>query len=203
MRDGNAGVSPAALPQSCSDGGRDARAPSRIDAPMATQLVFLTLFLGLISGPQRIDLQPGAAVKSIRILLDGKEVAALQKAPWSAPVDFGPSIAPADLVAIGYDARGDEVARTSQTVNLPRPFADFVIAVKNDANGAPVSAELRWEHLQGAKPVKSSLQVDGKTVPLDADLRARLPHLDINQPHVLSASMQFADGFFPRRELVI
>jgi hypothetical protein len=170
---------------------------------MATQLVFLTLFLGLISGPQRIDLQPGPAVKSIHILLDGKQVAALQQAPWTATVDFGPSIAPGDLVAIGYDARGDEVARTSQTVNLPRPFADFVIAVKNDAKGAPVSAELRWEHLQGAKPVKSSLKVDGKVVPLDADLRARLPRLDVDQPHVLSASMQFEDGFVPRRELVI
>jgi len=170
---------------------------------MATQLVFLTLFLGLISGPQRIDLQPGPAVKSIRILLDGKQVAALQQAPWTAAVDFGPSIAPGDLVAIGYDARGDEVARTSQTVNLPRPFADFVIDVKNDAKGAPVSAELRWEHLQGAKPVKSSLKVDGKTVPLDAGLRAKLPRLDVNQPHVLSASMQFEDGFVPRRELVI
>jgi hypothetical protein len=118
-------------------------------------------------------------------------------------VDFGPSIAPGDLVAIGYDARGDEVARTSQTVNLPRPFADFVIAIKNDSKGAPVSAQLRWEHLQGAKPVKSSLKVDGKTVPLDAGLRAKLPRLDVNQPHVLAASIQFEDGVVPRRELVI
>jgi hypothetical protein len=170
---------------------------------MATQLVFLTLFLGLISGPQRIDLQPGLDVKSIRILLDGKQVAALEKAPWSTTVDFGPSIAPGDLVAIGYDARGDEVARTSQTVNLPRPFADLVISVKNDAKGVPVSVELRWEHLQGAKPVKALLKVDGKTVALDADFRARLPRLDVNQPHVLSASVQFEDGFVPRRELVI
>lgn len=170
---------------------------------MADQLVFLTLFLGLISGPQRVDLQPGPAVKSIRILLDGKQVAALTHAPWNATVDFGPSIAPGDLVAIGYDARGDEVGRASQTVNLPRPFADFVIAVKNDANGAPVSAELRWEHLQGAKPVKSSLKVDNKIVPLDAGLRAKLPRLDPNQPHVLAASVQFEDGFVSRRELVI
>lgn len=170
---------------------------------MADQLIFLTLFLGLISGPQRVDLQPGPAVKSIRILLDGKQVAALTRAPWNATVDFGPSITPGDLVAIGYDARGDEVARASQTVNLPRPFADFVIAVKNDAKGAPVSAELRWEHLQGAKPVKSSLKVDNKIVPLDAGLRAKLPRLDPNQPHVLAASLQFEDGFVSRRELVI
>jgi hypothetical protein len=170
---------------------------------MATQLVFLTLFLGLISGPQRIDLQPGPAVKSIRILLDGKQVAALQKAPWSAMVDFGPSIVPGDLVAIGYDARGDEVARTSQTLNLPRPLADFVVSVKNDANGRPASAELRWEHLMAAKPATSSLKVDGKIVPLDANLRARLPSLDVNQPHVLAASMKFEDGFVSRRELII
>src|SRR5947209_3890229 len=170
---------------------------------MATQLVFLTLFLGLISGPQHVALQPGPAVTSIHILLDGKQVGALQHAPWSAIVDFGPAIAPAELVAIAYDAHGDELARTSQTVNLPRPFADFVIAVKNDATGTPVSAELRWEHLQGAKPVKSSLTVDGKNVPLDATLRAKLPRLDANQPHVLAASIQFEDGFLSRRELVI
>jgi hypothetical protein len=170
---------------------------------MAAQLVFLTLFLGLISGPQRVDLQPGPGVTSIHILLDGKEVAALQHAPWSATVDFGTSIAPGDLVAIAYDPHGNELARTSQTVNLPRPFADFVISVKNDAKGTPVSAELRWEHLQGAKPVKSSLKVDGKTVPLDASLRAKLPRLSPDQPHVLAASIQFEDGFVPRRELVI
>src|SRR3954449_9619782 len=110
---------------------------------MATQLVFLTLFLGLVSGPQHVSLQPGPAVRSIHILLDGKQVGTLQHAPWSTTADFGPTIAPAELVAIGYDARGDEVARTSQTVNLPRPFAEFVISVKNDAKGAPGSAELR------------------------------------------------------------
>jgi hypothetical protein len=170
---------------------------------LATQLVFLTLFLGLISGPQRIELQPGSEITSIHILLDGRQVAALQHAPWSVTVDFGRSIVPADLVAIGYDARGDESARTSQTINLPRPVADFVIAVKNDTNGRPTSAQLRWEHLMSSKPAKSSLKVDGKTVPLDANLRARLPRLDINKPHIVAASMQFEDGLISHRELVI
>ena len=40
-------------------------------------------------------------------------------------------------------------------------------------------------------------------MPLDADLRAKLPRLDVNQPHVLAASMKFEDGFVSRRELVI
>jgi hypothetical protein len=62
---------------------------------------------------------------------------------------------------------------------------------------------LRWEHLMSAKPVKSSLKVDDKPVPLDTALRATLPRLDVNQPHVLAASMQFEDGFISRRELVI
>jgi hypothetical protein len=170
---------------------------------LAPQLVFLTLFLGLISGSQRIALQPGSEITSIRILLDGRQVAALQHAPWSVTVDFGASIVPADLVAIGYDARGDELARTSQALNLPRPVAELVIAVKNDTNGTPVSAELRWEHLMSAKPAKCSLKVDGKTVPLDSKFRARLPRLDIDKPHIVAASMQFEDGLISHRELVI
>src|SRR3954452_23940502 len=104
----------------------------RIGDAMATQLIFLTLFLGLIFGEQRVELQPGAAIQSIQILLDGKQVAALQHAPWSATIDFGPSIAPGGMAAIRDAARGSEVAHPSQTVNLPRRVADFVIAAKND-----------------------------------------------------------------------
>ncbi len=168
---------------------------------MSQQLVFLTLFLGLISGPGRVDLQVGPAIKSIRMLLDGRQVAVLQQPPWGATVDFGSSIVPGELVAAGYDAQGNEVARVKQTVNLPRPAAEFVIALKNDEKGTPVWAELRWEHLLAAKPVSSSLTVDGKSVPLD-HMNARLPRFDMERPHVFAAQIQFEDGFVARRELV-
>ena len=84
------------------------------------QLVFLTLFLGLTSGMNSIALKATPEVRSIRIQLGGRTVVALAHSPWSAPVDFGPELTPTELVAIGYDAQGQEIARASQIVNLPR-----------------------------------------------------------------------------------
>jgi hypothetical protein len=169
---------------------------------MSPQLVFLTLFLGLISGRNDVDLQAGPEVKSIRLLLDGHQIAAMKQPPWHATVDFGPAIVPGELVAAGYDAQGNEIGRVAQTLNLPRPTAEFVIALQNDAGGTPRSAALRWEHLLGAKPVRSSLTVDGKPTPLDSANSARLPRLDMNHPHVIAAEMKFDDGFSARRELI-
>jgi hypothetical protein len=170
---------------------------------MSPQLVFLSLFLGLVSGPHRVALHAGPAIRSVRILLDGRQVAEMKQAPWQATVDFGPSIVPGDLVAVGFDAHGREVARVAQAVNVPRPFAEFVIALKNDEKGMPVSAELRWEHLLGVKPARSSLTVDRKSIRLDQTFRGRLPRLNMDHPHAIAAEMRFADGIVSRRELVV
>jgi hypothetical protein len=170
---------------------------------MSHQLVFITLFLGLISGRRQVDLQAGPAIKSVRLLLDGRQVAALQKEPWSAIVDFGPLITPGELVAAGYDENGKEVVRESQLVNLPHPTADFVIVLRHDEKGAPASAELRWKHLLGSVPLKSSLTIDGETVSLDRAMHVTLPHLDMGQLHIIAATISFQDGVVARRELVV
>ncbi len=68
------------------------------------QVVFLSLFLGLITGIQSVTLQVDAAVKSVRIELGGREVARMDKAPWSAKVDFGSALTPNELTAIAYTA---------------------------------------------------------------------------------------------------
>jgi hypothetical protein len=170
---------------------------------MSAQLVFLSLFLGLVSGRGNVELQAGPAIKSIQVLLDSRQVAVMQHPPWRAAVDFGPAIAPGELVAIGFDEHGNEIARVAQTVNLPRPTAEFVIALQNDEKGVPESAELRWEHLLAAKPVKSSLTVDGASVPVNRTMHARLPRLNMETPHVIAAEMRFEDGFVTRREIVV
>jgi hypothetical protein len=105
-------------------------------------------------------------------------------------------------VAVGYDVKGNEIARATQTVNLPRPTAEFVIALQNEKDGS-LSAELRWEHLLASKPAKSSLTVDGQPVALDHNNRARLPHLDMERGHVIAAEIRFEDGFVTRREIVV
>lgn len=170
---------------------------------MSPQLVFLSLFLGLISGPRSIDFQVGPTIESVQILLDGRQIAEIEQAPWHADVDFGPSIVPGNLVAVGYDGHGNEVARASQALNVPRLLAEFVIALKNDDKGVPVSAALSWESLFGSRPLNSSLTVDGKSVSLDNTFTARLPPLDLKRPHVIAAEMRFPNGIVSRRELVI
>lgn len=170
---------------------------------MSSQVVFLSLFLGLMGGPHMVDLQVGSEVRSIRMLLDNRPVAVLQQPPWRATVDFGSSIVPAELVAIGYDATGAEVARAKQLVNVPRQVAEFVITLQNDSAGVPVAAQFKWEHLVAATPVAFSLTVEGKPVTLDKSATARLPPLDMKHPHVIAGEIKFDDGFVTRRELIV
>src|SRR5262245_10756176 len=164
---------------------------------MPAQIVFISLFLGIVAGPQPVALQVSGPVKSVRLFAGGQELAVLTSPPWRATVDFGPELAPRELTAVGFDAKGEEIARATQVLNLPRPTAEFEIAVERD------DAWLRWRHLMNAKPEKATMTLDGKPLPVDADLHARLPKLDPEAVHVIAAEMRFADGEHARRELVI
>jgi len=166
---------------------------------MSGQIVFLSLFLGLVSGQGPIDLHVDDAIKSVRIVVDGREVTTLTQPPWHAVLDFGKEIVPRELVAIGYDAGGNEVARTAQILNLPRPTAEFEIVLER----SHTAASLRWRHLTNARPKSAILTLDGMLLHVDEDFRAHLPRLDFNVPHVIAAQLRFADGFVARRELVI
>jgi len=170
---------------------------------MSSQVVFLSLFLGLLAGPHVVEMQVGPAVKSLRILLDDRPVAVLQQRPWRATIDFGTAIVPSELIAVGYDATGSEVGRAKQLLNVPRPVAEFNITLQNDDAGVPAAAQFRWEHLMAAEAVSTSLLVDGKSVPMDRKGAARLPRLDMKHPHVISGEIKFDDGFVTRREMVI
>src|SRR5438445_6551259 len=166
---------------------------------MAGQIVFLSLFLGLVSGPQPIDLHVDDAIKSVRILVDGREVKTLSQPPWHAVLDFGKDIVPRELVAVGYDSNGNEIGRVLQILNVPRPTAEFEILLER-GNAA---AALRWRHLTNARPRKATMTVDGRPLHVDESFRAVLPHLDPEVPHVIAAQIEFADRFVARRELVL
>jgi hypothetical protein len=166
---------------------------------MSGQIAFLTLFLGLVSGPQPIDLHVDEAIKSVRILVDGREVKTLSQPPWHAVLDFGKDIVPRELVAVGYDSDGSEVGRAVQILNVPRPTADFEIVLEH----GKAAAALRWRHLTNARPKKATMTVDGTPLHVDESLRAVLPRLDPEVPHVIAAQIEFADGFTARRELVL
>src|SRR5258706_5971927 len=123
------------------------------------QVVFLSLFLGLITGTQSVVLQVDAAVKSVRIELRGREVARLDKAPWSANVDFGTALTPGQLTAIAFDKGGQEIARTSQLINLSRPAAEIEIVVKSEG-GQPAEVELVGRHRLHQTPTSAKLLID-------------------------------------------
>jgi hypothetical protein len=170
---------------------------------VTSQVVFLSLFLGLMAGPHVVELQVAPGVHMVRVTLEGRPVAVLDQPPWRATIDFGSSIVPGELMAIGYDERGNEIARATQLINVPRPVAEFNISLQNDADGMPKTAQFKWEHLVAAKALSATLMIDGKLVPLDKSGSARLPRLDMKRPHLISGEMRFEDGFSTRRELVV
>src|SRR6202140_4235137 len=138
---------------------------------MPGQIVFLSLFLGLVSGPQPIDLHVGDAISSGRILVDGREVKALSQPPWHTVLDFGRDIVPRELVAVGYDSSGNELGRAVQILNVPRPTAEFEILLER-GNAA---AALRWRHLTNARPKRAAMTLDGTPLRVDESFRAVLP----------------------------
>src|SRR5688572_31439679 len=122
-------------------------------------IAFLTLFLGLTSGVQPFELSVSGPVASIEILLDGSVAQRLDGPPWTGKIDFGPDLAPHELVARALDASGKEIARTRQGINVPRPPAEVEIALED-----PRTVRLSWERLTHEPPVEISLTLNGQAL---------------------------------------
>ncbi len=166
------------------------------------QVIFLSLFLGLITGTQSVELQVDTEVKSVRIELRGREVARLDKAPWLARVDFGSELTPGDLTAIAFDGEGHEVGRISQLINLSRPPAEMEIIIKSEGQ-QPVEAELVGRHRLHKAPKTAKLLLDNTVVRVGRDFRARLPNVDWSHPHLVSAEVEFEDGEIAKGDVAI
>src|SRR5260221_10849609 len=169
---------------------------------MDSRIVFISLFLGLAAGVQSIDVQTDSAVKTLRILLDGREVAALTQPPWHAVVDMGRQLDPRPLEAIGYDAKGNEIARATQFLNVPRAAAELEIALQSGGIG-PKGADLRWQNLQFKEPKSATLSFDRIPLKIDKNYHADFPETDWKHPHLIAAEMKFRDGIVARREIVV
>jgi hypothetical protein len=166
------------------------------------QIVFLSLFLGLVTGFQNVSLRVDEGVKSVRIELGGREVARMESAPWSARVDFGTALTPRELTAIAYGADGKEITRIGQVINLSRPAAEIEIVIRREGQ-RPVEAELIGRHRLHKSASGAKLTIDGAPVRVGRDDHARLPELDLAHPHVVSAEMEFEDGAVARRDIVL
>jgi hypothetical protein len=165
------------------------------------RIVFVSLFLGLVSGTQWVEMRADPEVKTIRITLGAREVAVLGEAPWQTAIDFG-GLEPNELVATGLNDRQEAVSSASQFLNLPRPVAEVEMVLHREQD-MPAAVSLVWHHREQKRPKRVSIAIDGKPLRIGKDFTARLPPFDVEHSHVLSAEMQFVDGVVARCDLVL
>lgn len=164
-------------------------------------IAFASLILGLTLGVHPVSLTVEGAA-SVQVLLDGVEVARLEHKPWVARVDFGTQLLPHELVARALDSKGQELARASQMVNLPRAPAESRIVVERDVGGRVIAARLAWASLTNVQPKKVAVTFDGQVVPVSEN-RIVLPAYDPATVHVLTAEVEFSPALRSRSDFVI
>jgi hypothetical protein len=164
------------------------------------QIAFVTLFLGLTLGAYPVELAVEGPVAAVELALDGAVAGRIEGPPWTGQIDFGSALAPHELVARALDANGQEIARTRQWVNLPRPAAEVEILL--EGAGSPSTARLTWQSRTGAQPSSIRLTLDDQPLVLGTDGRAALPAYDPESAHVLSAEVHFPPNVVARRDAV-
>ncbi|HEV7516087.1 MAG TPA: hypothetical protein VGR07_07290 [Thermoanaerobaculia bacterium] len=169
-------------------------------------IAFLTLFLGLISGRVPVELAvtgPGPAtpgITAIELLLDGAPAGRLAGPPFRGQVDLGKALLPHHLEARGLDAKGAEVARAEQWLNLPQPSAEVDLVPETRADGRISAVRLAFRSVLHEPPRAVTASLDG--APLKVDRGAvTLPHYSQEVPHLLSVEARFSQGPTARRHL--
>lgn len=163
-------------------------------------IAFLTLLLGLTTGAIPIQVTVDGPVAAVEYVLDGSTVARVEAPPWSTALDFG-DLQPHELVARALDKDGNEIARTSQWLNVPRPPAEVEIVLEPGSGGRPAAARLSWQTLTAAHPATISLTLDDQPLVVQ-DRRAILPPHDLKVAHVLTAELWFSPGVVARKDVV-
>ena len=85
----------------------------------------VTLFLGLVTGPQPVEIAVGPEVASVEIRLDGRAVARLEAPLRQAEIDLGEALAPHELLAVALDEEGRELGRDRRWINIDLPEVEI------------------------------------------------------------------------------
>lgn len=131
-------------------------------------VTILSAFLGLAVGVHPVEVDPTGDVVAVEFVLDGVSVGVLDAEPWVVDCDFGPEMAPHELVVIGRDSDGQEIARASRWINLPRHSEAGWRAIAGAGSEESDLTTLVFE-LQGRNPPAPSemegwLRKDGKAL---------------------------------------
>jgi hypothetical protein len=165
-------------------------------------ITFLTLFLGLTTGIWPVEVAVGPGVVAVELRLDGRAVATLAHSPWRASVDLGPEPEPHELLAIGRDAAGAEVARARQMVNMPRSPAEASLVLLPGSGGRGRRARLTWQSALRMPPERIAVTFDGQPIPLEPSREIVLPEYVPEQIHFLSAELDFPDNLVASAEII-
>ncbi len=163
---------------------------------------FLTLFLGLLAGEQKIAVSVGAEVARVEIQLDGRPLGSIAGPPWTLIGDFGDELLPHELVAIALGAAGQELGRVEQRINLPRARAEANLTLVQGAGKTPASARLNWQAMEHDRPQRVQLFFDGSPLPASDWQNIELPAHDPKSLHLLRAELVFAENVQAHAELV-
>ena len=150
------------------------------------QLVFVTVFLGLIAGTQPVELVAPADAARVEVRLDGQTVATLTRPPWKTSVDFGDGLLPHRLEAVALDASGVVLGTAVQKVNAATEAKELQLALDGSR------ARILWSHLDVAKPEAIRATIDGKRVEVGSDLTIDLPRGGDERVHLLEVSVRTA-----------
>ncbi len=165
-------------------------------------ITFLTLFLGITTGVRPVEIAVGPGVASVELRLDSRPLATFLHAPWKTTADFGLEPEPHELVAIGRDAAGAEVARARQMVNMPRPPAEAVLILLPGSGGRGRAARLTWQSALGMPPERIAVTLDGHPIASSTPREIALPDYVPEQVHFLRADLDFPDNLVASAEVI-
>lgn len=157
-------------------------------------LAFVSLFLGLVSGPQTIGVAVSGNVAAVELRLDGETVGVLREEPWELEHDFGPGLKTRELVAIARDDRGAPLGVVKQLINVPRSAIESELMLDGWNDGVPSSGRLIWHSVESIEPTARRLELDGQPLTIQADGRFELPRLDPRSLHFVSAELHLPGG---------
>ncbi len=161
---------------------------------------FVSVFLGLMTGPQPVELDVTGPVAEIELRLDGEQVATLSGAPWALDCDLGQELAVHELVAIARDAKGHELDRTARWLNLVGQTSEATMSFEGGEAGRPAAALLHWESIGQRRPLAVEVSFDGEPLAVRDPHRVPLPSYNPRALHFVSATVRFTDQLVSRME---
>jgi hypothetical protein len=155
---------------------------------------FVTLLIGLVTGPRAVGLVAHGEMAAIELHLDGQLVHRLEEEPWEAEVDFGQDLRPHRLEAFGFDSGGELLDSARQIVNYSRSSFEAAVVLDSTAGGPARSGRVVWEGAFQESPRRVDLHFDDLPLQVGPAGEFTLPAYDDQALHVLEAQVVFADG---------